>query len=438
MLIEFNVANFLSIKEKATLSMVASNDSSLPHNTFSPKAFHPKKLLTSAVLYGANASGKSNFLKAITFMKFLTINSFREQSIIKNLPSFQFKLDERYSKTASSFEMAFICNDIKFLYGFSVNASYVEEEWLYSYPKKQPRLLFLRKHDKTTGKAIIQYGTHWGGPKKSLSDITPPSALLLSVASHAKYDLADSLVSWFSEYITRAESLPDELNEQEFTKHWAFQDKKVKEKMLGFLQQADIDIVEFTIEKIPLKRSKRFADLPEPVKSAILGDLDAEFGDGKEPHVHEVKFIHKGLNKKGKSIQIALELGEESDGTKKLFSLAGPVLFVLSKGYCLIVDELDVKLHPLLTRSLVELFHNPKVNKKGAQLIFATHDSNLLDIKHLFRRDQIWFTSRIEDGASELYSLLDYKNTPRKGENIRGGYLAGRYGAIPLITHLLD
>ena len=146
-----------------------------------------------------------------------------------------------------------------------------------------------------------------------------------------------------------------------------------------------------------------------------------------------VETIHAGVNVAGDAIRVPLDLIDESDGMQKLYALAGSWLKALKCGRVLVVDELDARLHPLLTRWLITQFHDPLTNPHGAQLIFATHDASLLDAK-LFRRDQIWFTERDRAGATSLYSLWDFKNTPRKEENVRKGYLAGRYGAIPLVA----
>ena len=161
--------------------------------------------------------------------------------------------------------------------------------------------------------------------------------------------------------------------------------------------------------------------------------LQKTFAEKFTGDVTDVETIHAGVNVTGDAIRVPLELIDESDGTQKLYALAGPWLQVLRLGQVLVVDELDARLHPLLTRWLITQFHDPVTNPLGAQLIFTTHDASLLDAK-LFRRDQLWFTERDRAGATSLYSLWDFKKKPRREENVRKGYLAGRYGAIPLVA----
>ena len=130
---------------------------------------------------------------------------------------------------------------------------------------------------------------------------------------------------------------------------------------------------------------------------------------------------------------ISFPLKEESDGTQRFFQLLGPWLEAVHDGYTVFIDELEASLHPLLTRELIKFIQDPRNNKTGAQLVFATHDVTLLD-PELFRRDQIWFTEKDKGAATNLYSISDYnERKPRKGEAMQKGYLAGRYGAIPIL-----
>ena len=189
---------------------------------------------------------------------------------------------------------------------------------------------------------------------------------------------------------------------------------------------------DFFVKSMPIDEAKSLRELPREVRNKISEDLKDEAIEGRVP---ELTIIHKGYGSDGLPIHMTFDPDEESDGTRKYFALAGPLIYVISEGICLFVDELDVRLHTLLTRGIIELFHDEKVNSKGAQLICAIHDVDLLSDKRLFRRDQIWFTAKNDLQATELYSAWDYKI--RKRESLLRGYLAGRYGAIPFIEKLL-
>ncbi len=435
MLVEFSVSNYLSFRDKATLSMVAAKDASQKRNIFRPGAATKEELLKSAAIYGANASGKSNFLKAIAFMKWYVSKSFEGLKEEELIPVAPFLLDSRLMDDPSTFEVIFIWKKVRYLYGFSILGGQITGEWFYSYPKKQPRLLFERFSKKGSNKSKYKFGSSWRGGKKTLTNLVRHNSLLVSVGTRANLALPKIVSDWFTVGLRQMASLPASMSEEDFTKEWMQKDKKFKNRVISFLRNTDIDISDIVIDQIPVEQARHWMVLPETVRKEIIDQLIGVIAPSQtELEILEAALVHPGLDKNGKPINIQLDYYAESEGTQKLFALAGPIFYVLSNGCCLIVDELDVKLHPLLTRHIIKMFHNPKINRKGAQLVFATHDSSLLDIKELFRRDQIWFTTRDSNGASTLYSLWDFKTLPRKHENVIKGYLAGRYGAIPFLS----
>jgi len=423
MLIEFSVGNYLSFKDKVTLSMVASSDKSMPENVIESAQGTKLNLLKSAAIYGPNASGKSNFIKAISFMRWLINNSARGQ-VGDKIDVIPFKLDEAFDNKPSEFEITFLKDSTRYTYGFIADKKCIHEEWLYGYPKSSPRLLFERNLNK---KEQFKFGYYWEGEKKILAKRTRENALFISVAAQLNNKLAKSILDWVSKHLLGVSPFPTISSEQLFTVMYSHKDPKFKQLVDTFLKNADVGIKYFKTKEISLFETKEWLETPEEVKNRILKGIP----EGEKPGSIDFDFIHKGLDTKREEVEVIFKVIEESDGTQKIFSLAGPWIFVLEKGLTLIADELDVRLHPQLTTWLVSMFHDKNINKKGAQLIFATHDSGLLDQK-LFRRDQIWFTEKNPNGATELYSLWDIKK-PRKEENIRKGYLAGRYGAIPFL-----
>lgn len=437
MLLEFSVSNFLSFRDKATLSMVASKDDSLPDNLVKAPVKYKMKVLKTAVIYGANASGKSNFLKAFRFFIDFVLSSHHSAERKENIPISPFKLDVKYTQKPSEFEIYFLHDGTKYQYGFSATSKKIYEEWLYSYPKKQPRLLFERKAlPGKKDKLYLKFGTYWKGDRKRFENILHPKALLLSLAHQLGIAVASDLMLWFRDKVTWAKTNPIGQDEQIFTSAWAADQEIFRNELVKFLQKADFAISGLTINKVPFHKHHALRIVPKELLNNIIDDIKSKLPDGKELTTHETKFEHIGTDESGAEEPIYFDFNEESEGTQKLYALAGPIVHVLLNGCCLLVDELDTKLHPLLTREIIHLFTDPDLNINGAQLIFATHDSSLLDQKTLFRRDQIWFTERDGKGSSHLYSLWEFR--PRTGENIRNGYLAGRYGAIPVIDSLFE
>jgi len=431
MLIEFSVENYLSFRERVTLSMVAANgDRSLPDNTIESVSGAKLRLLRSVALYGPNASGKSNLCHAIGFMNWFVGNSATAGVGGGKTGAIPFKLDDRNRSQPSTFEVVFIHDGVRYVYGFSVDSERVHEEWLSSYPHGQQRVLFHRGPNQDAGQGGYYFGPSWGGRKKHFTDLTRPNTLLLPVAAQFNHKTAQTVVRWFSENLRTVSWFPTRGFEQVFTCDTAH-DPHVRNLILGYLAKADPSIRDFAVERVALEESQEWSQFPETIKREIpkhvLEDI-VEF---------DVRTFHEAMDDHGNSVEASFDLSEESDGTQKLFALAGPWSYVLMKGCIVVVDELDARLHPALTRWLVRLFHDPKTNPHGAQLIFTTHSPGLLDHRPqgqpLLRRDQVWLVEKDAHGGTALYSLWDFRKPPRRDENIRLGYLAGRYGAVPFM-----
>jgi len=445
MLIEFSVENFRSIKEKVTLSMVASSDRSLENNLIESDVLKKDKLLKSAVLYGANASGKSNVLLALNFLEDLVTESHKYQKGDK-IDCSPFKLDAEYISKPSKFEVVFIEKNIKYIYGVSVTYEKIVSEYLYYYPKGKKALIFERS--KTND---YKFSTDQK-TQEFISERTLENVLYLSKSTQENFSKTSEAFNWFkdtlevmgpAEYLTLKDSTVKLLNE----------DPNLKAVILTALLEADLGIndVSASIEKIKMSEiDDLFSSPPNPPATNDLENLNQEdfkdltkhlmgflklagkmAGSKEELETSEIKIFHKALDKEGKELSIPFDFNEESEGTQKLFSLIGLWIDALLNGRVLVVDELDVKLHYRLNEFLIKLFNDPTQNKSNAQLIFTTHNTNTLNLD-LFRRDQIWFTEKNpEYGNTDLYSLAEFN--PRKDENIQKGYLLGRYGAIPFI-----
>lgn len=425
MLLEFTVRNFLSIKEEVTLNMVASKDTfRIEENTVVyENGKNEKRALNIGVLYGANASGKTNILKAMSFVSFF-INKSHEMQQGRKIPRVPFKLDSNSLKEPSEFRILFVHEGIKYLYMFSVTETEVTEEYLYYYPNGRQSTIFERKDDEYKFTSDIERQTELKEKFHS------KNKLFLATESLWEYEKAKAPFKWLSEYF---DVFIDHEDLEAYTGGAMVESDEINDYVKKYMRYADMDIEDIDVQvkkKSDILSSEIFKMLSDEAKADIIKTLDEE-----KTGVLDIKTLHRGVDEKGNAIDIYFNLGQESEGTKKYFGILGPIISVLMNGYTLVIDELDIRLHTLLVMKLVELFLDPEINKNNAQLIFSTHDTNLLDIDVL-RRDQIWFVEKKEDKSTDLYSLYDFGGV-RKSEKIEKGYLQGKYGAIPYLKGVL-
>ncbi|MGD8450252.1 MAG: AAA family ATPase [Phycisphaerae bacterium] len=425
MLVEFSVENYRSFRDRVTLSLVASADKSMPGNVIEKAQGTNLRLLRSVGVFGPNASGKSNLLRAMAFMRDFVLESGTGKRPGSRIGVTPFKFDQHTRSRPSRFEVMFVHEGVPHEYGFAVDSGRVHEESLRSFPRGQPRLLFKRTASGRGASPDVRFGTHWQGAGRSLVHLIRDDALFISVAAQFAHPVAMTVHDWFDERFREVSWFPVAGGEMQFTVANAKRSKEMLRSCLQFLREADIGIDELEIIEMPIRESPSWRDIPGPLREELFRELPEDASAARVRTLHRAGAAGRG--------SVTLDLFEdESDGTQKLFALAGPWLYVLEHGCVLFIDELEARLHPLLTTWLVRMFHDERTNPKGAQLVFATHDASLLQ-SDLLRRDQVWFTEKDRDGASTLYSLWDYKKLPRKSENLMRGYLAGRYGAIPLV-----
>lgn len=414
MLVEFRVKNFRSLRDEQVLSLVASNDKTLlDTHALGTRLKAAPYLLKSAVLYGANASGKSNLIKALQYMRGVVLESAAlqpGQTFDRLQP---FKLDAGSANQSTEFEVTFILDGVRYQYGFAMTSQRIVGEHLLVYKAFKPQRWFERHFDTESGKDVYDFGPSLRGAKTLWEGATRPNALFLSMAVQLNSDALRPVFDWFANRLVI-------FNEQaplspQFSVQMLKQEAQRK-AICEFLRAADISI----------------ADIEVATKQAMVHKIRFDLATGKreeeasEQPVDEVKFHH--VTEHGEAV---FDLMDESSGTRNLLFLTGPILDILNRGLTLLVDELDTSLHTLLVQALVRLFHRPEVNTGGAQLIFTTHDTSLLDAYGLFRRDQIWFVEKRPDQSSSVYPLLDF--SPRRNEALERGYLQGRYGALPFL-----
>ncbi|OBQ20908.1 MAG: hypothetical protein AN488_11715 [Anabaena sp. WA113] len=433
MLVEFSVENYRSIQEKQTLSMVAAdNETMLDSNTFPVPNNDDLRLVTSAAIYGSNASGKSNLLKAIQVLKNLVIKSASRMQIGDKLPVEPFKLNSETAKKPSSFEVIFILDDIRYEYGVSLNRERVFEEWLIAYRNEVQENWFSREYLPDNPKFEPNEGYKWSfgkglkGEKKRIQRFVRSNSLFISHAAQNNHPQLKEVFDFFQDEINMISLTEGQLREFDFTIKMCEENHNFREQIVNLLSEADIGISDIRFESEPMD---------DNIKLVVQNLFSEEFEVRKNANnLLEIDFmnvitIHK-MNDSNSEIE--LEIEDESAGTKRLFYIAGYLLFVLECGELLIIDELDRSLHPVLSKALLKMFNNPEINKNNAQLIFTTHDTTLLD-GEIFRPDQIWFTEK-DNSMTKLYSLFDFR--PRENESLQKGYLLGRYGAIPFINGL--
>ncbi|MDO9050527.1 MAG: ATP-binding protein [Methylotenera sp.] len=414
MLIEFRVRNFRSIRDEQVLSLVASSDKSLKEtNTLVSGIKVAPSLLRSAVIYGPNAGGKSNLVKAIQYMRGVVVESASLMQPSQTFNAQTFRLDSVSESGNTEFEATFILEGVRYQYGFELNTQRITKEYLLVYKAFKPQQWFERHYDLIANKDIYEFSSGLKGSKSLWENATRSNSLFLSMAVQLNSSQLRPIFDWFNNMLTIFNEISP-LNPQ-FSVDMLKQSDG-KQLICDFLTAADISIADINIvtRKVP--------------GQSLHFDLTANKTEvrSEEQEINEVQFHHE--TDKGKAV---FGLNDESLGTQRLLFLAGPILDILNKGRTLIVDELDSSLHPLLVRRLVELFHST-LNTKGAQLIFTTHDTSLLD-PELFRRDQVWFVEKDREQASSLYPLSDF--SPRKNEALETGYLSGRYGALPFFKN---
>ncbi|MGA2750347.1 MAG: ATP-binding protein [Verrucomicrobiota bacterium] len=428
MLIEFKVANFRSIREEQKFSLVASNtDKNLPSCVIDRElpGLSGVRFLKGAAIYGANASGKSNVLAAIRYVAGFVVRSATRIQPGGKTGAQPFKLDRESAAKPSEFEITFVADGVRFVFGFAVTPQRVVEEYLVAYPKGVPQRWYQR-----TFKA--SKGTYeWAKPStafsqdKSLQDKTRENSLFLSVGPQFNHAQLTQVFNWFNDglhfiHLGAERRMGHGL-------HHGFTAEQIKnpaqhDRIINLLRSAEFGVVDVDAKE----KEITFEEMKQMVPPALSAKLEKEHG------LEPFRGLEINLTHKAEGIEpVTLDFDEEeSDGTRRFFALIGPWLDILDNGYTVFVDEIETSLHPILVKELLKLLFCSKNNPKGAQIVFTTHNPVFLD-STLIRRDQVWFTEKSLGGETHLYPLSDYQ--PRKDEALAKGYLAGRYGAVPFL-----
>ena len=422
MLIEFRVKNFRSFRDAQALSMVAGVFAEHAEtNTFDSglKGFGP--FLRASAVYGPNAGGKTNLLRAIQFMQEMVVTSASRPSSARHLYS-PHKFSSKTRNAPSEFQITFAEGGVRYEYGFSLCSERIEKEWLMEYAHPRGRVMFQRDYSERGERYDWKFSSYLKGQRLVWSEATRPDALFLSTAVQLNSKQLLPVFHWFQRrlvVIVAGAAMNAGLTLR------ALDQPDGKGRVLPFLQEADLGIVDVSVQREPI-----------PAGGMVFGfgpNMLLEQNPGQSaPNLVKVTMSHWDSEKKE---QIELDFADESHGTQTLFATAGAWLNVFANGEVLLFDEIDASLHPLLTKFLIQKFHSSKTNPKNAQLIFSTHNTSLLS-QELLRRDQLWFVEKDANGASKLYPLTDF--SPRSDEALERGYMRGRYGALPVLPALAD
>lgn len=426
MLIEFKFGNFRSFRDEAVLSMEATGLSTFKNSLITYKN---TKLLPSVVIYGKNGGGKSNVIRAFWLAVQFIRNAQRTQHEKASIPVKPFLLNDTSVNEPTSFEFTYVLDEVKYTYGFAATKNCVVREYLYHAPKGQKSMVFEREYQTFTFRENAEKRK-----RQLISETVAPNQLYFAIACTMNEKACIAAMKWFREYLFFSRDytdIPHQLLEYS-------EDTNMLNAISNYAKMADLGIkdMKFEIKSTELDESLTFPEeMPEGIKAALTTFMQA-LSDA--PNSSETKLMmgevdatsfHKGIDSDGTEKLYPLKLSDESDGTRKLMAMAPGIAHVLACGGVFLADGIDMGLHVGIIEMLISKFQSKKTNPYHAQLIVTTHNTELLNME-LIRKDQIYFADKSrKDGSSSLYSISEFA-TPTT-ENVRKGYLMGKYGTIP-------
>ncbi len=403
MLLRFGVQNLRSIRDKQELSLVASSLDDTRANLIDCRPAGAR-LLPVVLVYGANASGKSNLVRALRWMRQAVLLSHTRGEAGGKIPREPFALDPAIRSAPTICDADFDIAEVRYHYGIEASNETFTREWLYSFPNGRRQMLFERKEQQ------FEFGRNLRGHNRIIAGLTRPNSLFVAAATQNDHEELSRISRFF-----RAIGVED----QSSMTRWSDLDPRAVE----FLGRVGTGVVGARLRRVEVSEKEEFLQGFHSLMERAFGNpADARLERDSDPH--KVEFAHRGRD----GAEVYFDLDDESDGTRQLVESLTPAFRALDTGSLMVVDELDASLHTQACEALLALFASPKTNPKGAQLIATTHDTNLLRSPFL-RRDEVWFTEKDVEGATHLYPLTDFRT--RKGDNLERGYLQGRYGAIP-------
>ena len=412
MLLRFGVSNHLSIRDEQELLFAASSLRDRQEGLIECAAAPSGSIVPVVVIYGANASGKSNLIHAMKTMRRLVLHSQTQGAPGGGIPHFAFKLDDASLRRPARYDIDFVLDGIRYHYGFEATDSAFESEWLYTFPKSHRRTLFERQGD------TYSFGRELRGRNSVIAELTKPNTLYLSSAAQNRHQNLSKVFDYFRSLQSfMSISVPSEQAAA------AFVQDGIDPRVIDFLGQINTGVHSYQRKEIAL--TEEMLALRQEVFDLINRRATTPLEFDTNDRQYTIELAHR--TRDGKAAY--LDLGMESAGTLRLLMVLSLVYRALDDGTPVVIDELDASLHTLASEAVVQLFCSKETNPKGAQLIATTHDTNLL-ASQMLRRDQVWFTEKDAYGATLLFPLTEIRT--RSGDNFEKGYLQGRYGAVPL------
>ena len=438
MLVQLKIANYRSIYEEQTFSLVACNDKRRPGSLIHCDGFN---LLKTAAIFGANASGKSNLIKAMNFMRQFVLISATRMTLGDEIQGAEpFKLSKKTLNAPCRFEVTFIAEGVNYQYSFAADTERVHSEALFSVSKEGDKTLwFDRSFDAPSKETSWNFGLPLLQYKDALAERTRDNSLALSTAIRDNLKLLNPVFNWFDRGLQIIDRSKFSQLYPMSTARMCQTNERTRLRVLSLMNDADLQIEGLQIEERDLSISLAANSLvAESGLASLITEVQNAF-DGHSKKGVKTTQVYAQHNMIDSDDVTRFKLQDESNGTECYFALLGPLIDALDDGSVVFIDEFESSLHPLLTKKLIELFQSPSENKKGAQLIFASHDTNLLT-PDLLRRDQIYISEKLRGGGSEYFSLYDFnsKNRPRNNEAYERNYLEGRYGGVPQFNGVLE
>ncbi|GLF97179.1 AAA family ATPase [Streptomyces yaizuensis] len=419
MLLRFQVTNHASLRDEQELSLIASDRH--PGRAERELANGEHSVVPVVAVYGQNASGKSNVIDAIEWMRGAVLSSFRSWDPTVGVPRRPFALRQDAGAWPSTFSMDFALDGVHYEFGFTVDDDRVTEEWLYFHPDRKANRLYER-----TGDSVV-FGRSLTGRKKAIAELLRPNSLYLSVAAAHGHPRLSEVYRWFQHGLRLATDRNFRGRLDHTVRLLLDTRDKNDSAVVDLLRFADLGVSGLEIEEPDESVLDEYRRITQAMRDVLGDKVRVEM-----PGPRSVRVNHRT----GEGV-FPLDLADESSGTRTWIGILGPVVSALAEGTVLCVDELDARLHPHLVDALVGIFQSPHLNPSGAQLLFSTHEAALLgkNVRTELYRDQVWFTEKDPESlATRLFPMTEF-HVRDSVENLEKRYLAGRYGAVP---HLDD
>lgn len=431
MLLYFKVKNYRSIRDEAVLDMEAAGLHDAAKNLL---PFGRKEYLPAVAIYGKNGGGKSNLIRSMWLAVQFICNAQKTQTENEPVPVRPFMLNDYSVNEPTAFEFAYVQNGAKYVYGFSATRDHIVSEYLKAWPKGREKNIFLRH-----GQSFIFPKDNEKKRKELIKEAVGKNQLFFAISCTMNYKPCIEAMKWFREKVVFSRDFTD-INRNLIDYR---EDETMLQAIVSAAKKADVGIedIQFEIDQQTLDlQSQNIPGQMGGMIAALRAFSEALQQNGNEAEVSlnmgklKSTTYHTGLNCEGKASRYELTLSDESDGTRRLMTLAPAIERTLKEGGTLVVDELEREMHLMLIEYVLGRYQEKRNNPAHAQLIFTTHDTSLLN-QEILRRDQIYFVDKKrEDGASSLYSLADFNI--RNDANIQKAYLLGKFGAVPSIEEV--